>query len=123
MQSLKLMLTLVSDHIKGALLSTSVESECFTQRHLAGRVSEFFNDTMATHNLTALGAPSDTPSGGEFDGEEFSNNLFTDLALLLTLFGEQVTKQFLSQSLCTANTQFGRCSSLWSKLSRLTKTQ
>ncbi|KAF7532962.1 hypothetical protein G7054_g7472 [Neopestalotiopsis clavispora] len=35
----------------------------------------------------------------EFAGDEFSNNLFSDLAPLLTLFGEQVTKQFLSMSL------------------------
>lgn len=38
-------------------------------------------------------------SAGEFDGDEFSNNLFSDLAPLLTLFGEQVTIQFLSMSL------------------------
>lgn len=37
-------------------------------------------------------------SGDAFDGPDFSNNLFTDLAPLLILFGEQVTKQFLSQS-------------------------
>lgn len=36
---------------------------------------------------------------GEFEGDEFSNNLFSDLAPLLTLFGEQVTKQFLSLSM------------------------
>ncbi|KAJ4212988.1 hypothetical protein NW759_011249 [Fusarium solani] len=35
----------------------------------------------------------------EFDGDDFSNNLFSDLAPLLTLFGEQVTKQFLSMSM------------------------
>jgi len=35
----------------------------------------------------------------EFAGDEFSNNLFSDLAPLLTLFGEQVTKQFLSMSM------------------------
>ncbi|KAK3378991.1 hypothetical protein B0T24DRAFT_506525, partial [Lasiosphaeria ovina] len=34
-----------------------------------------------------------------FAGDEFSNNLFSDLAPLLTLFGEQVTKQFLSMSM------------------------
>lgn len=34
-----------------------------------------------------------------FGGDEFSNNLFSDLAPLLTLFGEQVTKQFLSMSM------------------------
>ncbi|KAK3994476.1 hypothetical protein QBC44DRAFT_236238, partial [Cladorrhinum sp. PSN332] len=38
-----------------------------------------------------------------FDGDDFSNNLFTDLAPLLTLFGEQVTKQFLSLSLSWAD--------------------
>ncbi|CEL05777.1 Putative Ankyrin repeat protein [Aspergillus calidoustus] len=38
-------------------------------------------------------------AGNEFDGSDFSNNLFSDLAPLLTLFGEQVTKQFLSQSM------------------------
>jgi hypothetical protein len=30
-----------------------------------------------------------------FSGQDFSNNLLSDLAPLLTLFGEQVTKQFL----------------------------
>ncbi|KAJ4183328.1 hypothetical protein NW755_009819 [Fusarium falciforme] len=35
----------------------------------------------------------------EFEGHDFSNNLFSDLAPLLTLFGEQVTKQFLSMSM------------------------
>lgn len=33
------------------------------------------------------------------NGDDFSNNLFSDLAPLLTLFGEEVTKQFLSQSM------------------------
>jgi hypothetical protein len=31
-------------------------------------------------------------SGNESDGSDFSNNLFSDLAPLLTLFGEGVTK-------------------------------
>ena len=39
----------------------------------------------------------------DFEGDEFSNNLFSDLAPLLTLFGEQVTKQFLSMSLSQAD--------------------
>ncbi|KAM7203209.1 hypothetical protein V8F20_004151 [Naviculisporaceae sp. PSN 640] len=41
------------------------------------------------------------PVGTEdtFDGNDFSNNLFSDLAPLLSLFGEQVTKQFMSVSL------------------------
>jgi hypothetical protein len=33
------------------------------------------------------------------DGDEFSNNLFSDLAPLLALFGEAVAKQFMSESL------------------------
>ncbi|RYP67006.1 hypothetical protein DL770_008705 [Monosporascus sp. CRB-9-2] len=41
----------------------------------------------------------DLPGAEDFAGDEFSNNLFSDLAPLLTLFGEQVTKQFLSMSL------------------------
>jgi len=40
-----------------------------------------------------------TGADTKFSGDEFSNNLFSDLAPLLTLFGEQVTKQFLSMSL------------------------
>ncbi|KAK6352268.1 hypothetical protein TWF730_009099 [Orbilia blumenaviensis] len=36
---------------------------------------------------------------GDDAGDEFSNNLFSDLAPLLALFGEQVAKQYLSQSL------------------------
>ncbi|KAI5839632.1 hypothetical protein DFP73DRAFT_613353 [Morchella snyderi] len=32
------------------------------------------------------------------DGDDFANNLFSDLAPILALFGEQVTKQFLSES-------------------------
>ena len=34
-----------------------------------------------------------------FNGNDFVNNLFTDLTPLLALFGEQVTKQFLSTSI------------------------
>ncbi|KAF3182350.1 hypothetical protein TWF788_006265 [Orbilia oligospora] len=41
------------------------------------------------------------PFGTPFEWEDFSNNLATDLAPLITLFGEQVTKQFLSESLST----------------------
>ncbi|CAH0036540.1 unnamed protein product [Clonostachys rhizophaga] len=33
------------------------------------------------------------------DGDDFSNNLFSDLAPLLALFGERVTMQFISQSM------------------------
>lgn len=43
--------------------------------------------------------PPAEPSGRDFPGDEFANNLFSDLAPLLTLFGEKVTKQFLSMSM------------------------
>ncbi|KAH9218266.1 hypothetical protein DL95DRAFT_490064 [Leptodontidium sp. 2 PMI_412] len=46
------------------------------------------SNTSSAANATATGFP----------GDEFANNLFSDLAPLLTLFGEQVTKQFLSLS-------------------------
>ena len=36
---------------------------------------------------------------GGFEGDDFANNLLSDLAPLLTLFGEQVTKQFMSMSM------------------------
>lgn len=41
-------------------------------------------------------APTTT---NEFEGDDFSNNLFSDLAPLLTLSGEQVTKKFHSMSM------------------------
>ncbi|KAL3479172.1 hypothetical protein BJX99DRAFT_255703 [Aspergillus californicus] len=44
--------------------------------------------------LVLVGAPTVEASG--WDG--FSNNLVTDLAPFLSLFGEQVTKQYLSES-------------------------
>jgi hypothetical protein len=33
------------------------------------------------------------------DGDDFSNNLFTDLGPIISLFGEQVAKQFMAGSL------------------------
>lgn len=36
----------------------------------------------------------------EDPAEEFSNAFISDLAPLISLFGEQVTKQFMSQSMC-----------------------
>ncbi|KAF3164646.1 hypothetical protein TWF751_009541 [Orbilia oligospora] len=39
------------------------------------------------------------PCVSALDWEEFTNNFATDLAPLITLFGEQVSKQFLSESL------------------------
>jgi hypothetical protein len=52
---------------------------------------------MAATTTTNSSIP--LPTGERFAGDEFSNNLFSDLAPLLTLFGEQVTKQFLSMSM------------------------
>ncbi|KAI4674362.1 uncharacterized protein J4E84_010600 [Alternaria hordeiaustralica] len=57
--------------------------------------------TTSTSSGTPTAIPiitTPTPSDG-FNGEDFINNLGSDLAPLLTLFGEQVTKQFLSMSL------------------------
>jgi hypothetical protein len=58
----------------------------------------------ATSTSTGNGAPtalpiSPEPASSGFAGDEFSNNLFCDLAPLLTLLGERVTKQFLSMSM------------------------
>jgi hypothetical protein len=58
----------------------------------------------ATSTSTGNGAPTalpinPQPTSAGFAGDEFSNNLFSDLAPLLTLFGGQVTKQFLSMSM------------------------
>ncbi|KAJ6261247.1 Ankyrin-2 [Drechslerella dactyloides] len=39
------------------------------------------------------------PCASAFSWDDFTNNFATDLAPLITLFGEQVTKQFLSESL------------------------
>ncbi|KAH8424827.1 uncharacterized protein LDX57_002570 [Aspergillus melleus] len=54
---------------------------------------------MGTLNETSSPPSRSHSRRSEFDGSDFSNNLFTDLAPLLTLFGEQVTKQFLSQAM------------------------
>ena len=50
---------------------------------------------MAPSNPT----PGNTTISQSFNGNDFFNNLFTDLTPVLTLFGEQVTKQFLSLSM------------------------
>lgn len=53
---------------------------------------------MATRTAShTASAPFPTTTG--FEGDNFSNNLLSDLAPLLTLFGEQVTKQFLTLSM------------------------
>ncbi|KAH9236329.1 hypothetical protein K456DRAFT_1945541, partial [Colletotrichum gloeosporioides 23] len=48
----------------------------------------------------------------EFEGSDFSNNLFSDLAPLLTLFGERVTVQFLSLSMGWADNILLACGPL-----------
>ncbi|KAK6353776.1 hypothetical protein TWF730_008203 [Orbilia blumenaviensis] len=53
---------------------------------------------MASGLILALAV---IPCCAAFEWDEFANNLATDLAPLITLFGEQVTKQFLSESLST----------------------
>src|SRR5438045_3898611 len=47
---------------------------------------------MATLPCVKADFPSDD------NGDQFSNNLFSDLAPLIALFGEQVSKQFISNS-------------------------
>ncbi|KAJ6257013.1 Ankyrin-2 [Drechslerella dactyloides] len=47
---------------------------------------------LPTHNMQQYTASA-------LNWDDFSNNFATDLAPLITLFGEQVTKQFLSESL------------------------
>jgi hypothetical protein len=48
-------------------------------------------------------APMTNSSQSSFNGDDFSNNLFTDLGPLLALFGAEVSTQFLSQSLTWAD--------------------
>lgn len=51
----------------------------------------------STNTSIAIQAPTTLIDHADgFRGDELSNNLFSDLAPLLNLFGEQVTKQFLS---------------------------
>ncbi|KAF7554153.1 hypothetical protein G7Z17_g3123 [Cylindrodendrum hubeiense] len=54
---------------------------------------------LATSYLGFLIAVSLIQSVAADTGDEFSNNLFSDLAPLLALFGERVTMQFMSQSM------------------------
>ena len=66
---------------------------------------------MAPFTAAAAAAKAATAStlltraaeSANFNGEDFSNNLLSDLAPLFSLFGEQATKQFLSLSTCWAD--------------------
>lgn len=55
---------------------------------------------------------------GDLQRDQLGSNLFSDLAPLLTLFGEQVTKQFLSMSLGWVEVGEGRhtSASIWLSL-------
>lgn len=53
----------------------------------------------STNSSATLLSNANNSNKNAFPGDNFSNNLFTDLAPLLALFGEQMTKQFLSMSL------------------------
>jgi hypothetical protein len=50
-------------------------------------------------STTASSAPRATVTPPAVDNQNFQNNLFTDLAPLLALFGDEITKQFLSTSM------------------------
>ena len=56
-------------------------------------------NVTSTNSSAILLSNADNNNNNAFPGDNFSNNLFTDLAPLLALFGEQMTKQFLSMSL------------------------
>ncbi|KAI5794203.1 hypothetical protein FPQ18DRAFT_388452 [Pyronema domesticum] len=65
----------------------------------------FFAQTMADPAISvpptvAPGVSSfqDTSQSSQRDGEEFSNNLVSDLAPLLALFGERFAQQYMSIS-------------------------
>lgn len=57
-----------------------------------------FLHTLGTKLITTIVIFSLIPFVRADGGDEFANNLFTDLAPILALFGEQVAKQFLSES-------------------------
>lgn len=54
-------------------------------------------------------------------GDDFSNNIFSDLAPILTLFGEQVAKQFMAGSMFWEDNVIfamvsGKCIHVWTSL-------
>jgi hypothetical protein len=52
---------------------------------------------------TTLAPPSATATTLTVDNQNFQNNLFTDFAPLLSLFGDEITKQFLSTAMSWAD--------------------
>ncbi|UQC89398.1 uncharacterized protein CLUP02_14927 [Colletotrichum lupini] len=66
-----------------------------TQRLIAHECARIIAKMMRVFLFT----PALAASVAADDGDDFVNNLFSDLAPLLALFGERVTMQFMSQSL------------------------
>lgn len=64
-------------------------------RDATGLLSDFADTGFATTAVFLSLIPSVRAAGS---GEDLINNLFSDLAPILALFGEQVAKQFLSES-------------------------
>lgn len=62
-------------------------------KHATALLSEFAHTEFATSIVFCCLIPSARAA----DGDDTMNNLFSDLAPILTLFGEQVAKQFLSE--------------------------
>lgn len=60
-----------------------------------------FGNSLRT--VVLLAATAFVRQAAAVDGDDFSNNLFSDLAPILVLFGEQVAKQFMSQSMSWAD--------------------
>ncbi|KAH8755140.1 hypothetical protein F5882DRAFT_308120, partial [Hyaloscypha sp. PMI_1271] len=50
-------------------------------------------------STTTASQTTASPAGPTVDGNNFGNNAFTNFAPLLTLFGDEITKQFLSTSM------------------------
>lgn len=55
--------------------------------------------TMASSTTSTASATSATSTALPTYPQNFANNLFTDFAPLLALFGDEVTKQFLGTSM------------------------
>ncbi|KAH3055681.1 hypothetical protein KXW16_006644, partial [Aspergillus fumigatus] len=64
-------------------------------QHLKALAIKITNMLLAVHFFTFLWLPTVRAQGWD----DFSNNLATDLAPFLSLFGEQITKQYLSESI------------------------
>ncbi|KAF5653881.1 ankyrin repeat [Fusarium sp. NRRL 25303] len=97
------------DTFKGLIVSTTwrsfVNRHAFTPQLLllhyfqSAQAAQHLTDMLYLgHHLVAFFTFLSIPALAD-SGDDFSNNLFSDLAPLLALFGERVTMQFLSQSM------------------------